>query len=66
MSAVFGVDEGYLLHDDGKVPEQVESELAPLRTMRRREVRNFAIRTLGPVDPAAMRAIAKILDEQAH
>ena len=32
--------------------------------LRRAEVRNFAARALGPVDPEALRAIAKILDEE--
>lgn len=63
IAGVFGVDPDYLLHEDGPVPEQIDAELNLLRSMRRAEVRNFAARTLGPVDPEALRAIAKILDE---
>jgi len=63
IAGVFGVNADYLIQDDGPVPEQVDAELNLLRSMRRAEVRNFAARTLGPVDPEALRAIAKILDE---
>lgn len=34
-----------------------------MRSRRRAEVRNFAARALGPVDPETLKAIAKILDE---
>jgi hypothetical protein len=63
IAGVFGVDPDYLLYDDGPVPEQVDAELTLLRSLRRAEVRNFAARALGPVDPEGLRAIAKILDE---
>lgn len=64
IATVFDVDPQYLLQDDGKLPERVEAELELVRTLRRHEVRNFAARALGPVDPEALRAIAKILDEE--
>ena len=63
IAAVFDVDPEYLLQEDGKLPERVEAELELIRSLRRAEVRNFAARALGPVDPEALRAIAKILDE---
>lgn len=63
IAGVFGVNPDYLLLEDGPVPEQVDAELTLLRSMRLKEVRNFAARTLGPVHPEALRAIAKILDE---
>ncbi|MET3172953.1 UNVERIFIED_ORG: transcriptional regulator with XRE-family HTH domain [Arthrobacter sp. UYCu721] len=63
IATVFDVDPEYLLQEDGKLPERVEAELELLRSLRRAEVRNFAARALGPVDPEALRAIAKILDE---
>jgi hypothetical protein len=63
IAAVFDVDPEYLLQEGGKLPERVEAELELIRSMRRAEVRNFATRALGPVDPEALRAIAKILDE---
>jgi hypothetical protein len=45
------------------MPQQVEVKLEQVRAKRRAEVRNFATRVLGPVDPEALSAIAKILDE---
>ncbi|MGY4541380.1 transcriptional regulator with XRE-family HTH domain [Arthrobacter sp. UYNi723] len=63
IAGVFDVDPEYLIQEDGKLPERVEAELELLRSLRRAEVRNFAARALGPVDPEALRAIAKILDE---
>ncbi|WP_242702110.1 hypothetical protein [Arthrobacter cavernae] len=63
IASVFDVDAEYLLQEGGKLPERVEAELELIRSMRRAEVRNFAARALGPVDPEALRAIAKILDE---
>lgn len=59
----FDVDPEYLLQDGGKLPQRVEAELNLIRSMRRAEVRDFASRALGPVDPEALKAIAKILDE---
>ena len=63
IASVFDVDPEYLIQEGGKLPERVEAELQLLRSMRRAEVRNFAARALGPVDPEALKAIAKILDE---
>lgn len=63
IATVFDVDPEYLLQEDGKLPRQVEAKLELLRNKRRAEVRNFAARALGPVDPEAVKAIAKILDE---
>lgn len=64
IASVFDVDPEYLLQDGGKLPERVEAELELIRSMRRAEVRNFAARALGPVDPEALKAITKILDEE--
>lgn len=63
IAEFFDVDPEYLLQEEGKLPERVEAELELIRSMRRAEVRNFAARALGPVDPEALKAIAKILDE---
>ncbi|TDK25937.1 hypothetical protein E2F48_11470 [Arthrobacter crusticola] len=65
LATVFDVDPEYLLQEDGKLPERVEAELERLRTLRRAEVRSFVARALGPVDPEALEAIAKILDDGA-
>lgn len=64
IAAVFDVDPEYLLQEDGKLPEAVEAELELIKTLRRAEVRNFAARALGPVDPQALKEIARILDEE--
>lgn len=63
LAVVFDVDPEYLRHEDSKLPEQVEAGLALLRHIRRKEVRQFASRALGPVDPKALRAIVRVLDE---
>lgn len=63
LAHVFDVDPEYLLQEDGPLPEQVEAELALLRSLRKAEVRNFAARALGPVDPELMKEIARLLDE---
>ncbi|MSR99592.1 hypothetical protein FYJ28_12260 [Arthrobacter sp. BL-252-APC-1A] len=65
MAEVFDVNPEYLLQEDGPLPERIEAELELLRSMRRAEVRNFAARALGQVDPEALRKIAQILDESA-
>lgn len=65
ISTVFDVEPEYLLREDGKLTERVEAELESLRILRRAKVRNFAARKLGPVDPEALKAIAKILAEGA-
>jgi transcriptional regulator with XRE-family HTH domain len=64
IASVFGVEADYLIQENGKLPERVEAELELLKSLRRAEVRNFAARALGPVDPKALLAIAKILDEE--
>lgn len=66
IATVFDVDPEYLLQEDGDMPHQVEAKLEQVRTKRRAEVRNFAAQALGPVDPEAFRAVAKILDEEAR
>ena len=64
IANVFDVDPEYLLQEDGKLPEQVEAELELLRALRRAEVRNFAIRALGPVDQKALTSIINILGNE--
>jgi transcriptional regulator with XRE-family HTH domain len=63
LAVVFDVDPEYLRHEDSKLPEQVEAGLALLRGIRRAEVRQFAARALGPVDPEALSAIVRVLVE---
>lgn len=63
IAKVFDVDPGYLLHEDAELPADVEAMLAQVRLKRLSEVRAFADRALGPVDPEGLRAITKILDQ---
>lgn len=65
LAAVFGVDPQYLLQEDGELPHQVEAKLEHIRVKRRAQVRNFAARALGLLDPETFRAVARILDEEA-
>jgi hypothetical protein len=65
IATVFDVDPEYLLQEDGPLPEQVEAELKLLLDMRRAEVRTFAARALGDLDPEALSAISKILEDNA-
>lgn len=74
LGEVFGVDPRYLVQEDGPLPQQVEQELATVRALRRAEVRNFAARALGQIDPEGLQAILEVIekneaaakDNQAH
>lgn len=66
IAAVFGVGPGYLLQEDGPLPEQVNAGLKLLISMRRAEVRTFAARALGDIDPETLSAIIKVLDNTAQ
>jgi hypothetical protein len=63
LAEVFGVDPGFLLHEDGPLPAQVERELKMLRSMRRAQVRDFAMRALGEIDPDGLQAILNVIEE---
>ena len=63
--ACCGHKEACACRAHGPLPERIEAELELLRSMRRAEVRSFAARALGQVDPEALRKIAQILDESA-
>ena len=63
LAVVFDVDAAYLLQDNTEHPKQVEAKLASVRRLRRAEVREVAVLALSDVDPEALHAICKLLDE---
>jgi hypothetical protein len=63
LGEVFGVDPRYLVQEDGPLPQQVEQELATVRALRRAEVRNFAARALGQIDPEGLQAILDVIEK---
>jgi hypothetical protein len=66
LGEVFGVDPRYLVQEDGPLPQQVEQELATVRALRRAEVRNFAARALGQIDPEGLQAILEVIEKDQH
>ncbi|MGM7777436.1 hypothetical protein ACSVHC_15655 [Arthrobacter sp. KNU-44] len=63
IATVLGVDPEYLLREDAKLPPQVEVMLPQVRIKRLYEVRDFATKALGRLDPEGLRAITTILDQ---
>lgn len=63
IATVFGVAPEYLLREDAKLPAQVEVRLPQVRIKRLYEVRDFATKALGRLDPEGLSAITKILDQ---
>jgi hypothetical protein len=63
LGNVFGVDPRYLVQEDGPLPQQVEQELHTVRALRRAEVRNFAARALGQIDPEGLQAILEVIEK---
>ena len=63
IATVFGVDPEYLLREDAKLPSQVEVMLPRVRIKRLYEVRDFATKALGRLDPEGLSAMRKILDQ---
>jgi hypothetical protein len=63
IATVFGLDPEYLLREDAKLPAQVEVMLPQVRIKRLYEVRDFATKALGRLDPEGLSAIRKILDQ---
>ena len=63
IADLFGVDRGFLLHKDGPLPDQVERELKMLISMRRAQVRDFAMRALGDIDPEGLQAILDVIEK---
>jgi transcriptional regulator with XRE-family HTH domain len=63
IAAAFGVEPEYLLREDAKLPAQVEVKLPQVRIKRLYEVRDFATKALGRLDPEGLSAMRKILDQ---
>jgi hypothetical protein len=63
IATVFGVDPEYLLREDAKLPAQVEVMLPQVRIKRLYEVRDFATKALGRLDPEGLSAMRKIPDQ---
>lgn len=63
VAKVFDVDPEYLLRGDAEMPADLEAALPQVRIMRRSNVREFAVKALGAVDPEALRTITKSLDQ---
>jgi hypothetical protein len=66
LGEVFGVDPEYLVQEDGPLPQQVEQELHTVRALRRAEVRNFAARALGQIDPEGLQAILEVIERNEN
>lgn len=66
LGEVFGVDPEYLVQEDGPLPQQVDQELATVRALRRAEVRNFAARALGQIDPEGLQAILEVIGKNEN
>ncbi|WLQ05686.1 hypothetical protein [Arthrobacter oryzae] len=64
LAEFFGVDPGYLLDDDGEVPDLVDAQLELLRTLRENRVRNFAARQLKGISPETLLRLRKVIDER--
>ncbi|MFJ5862455.1 hypothetical protein ACIQCM_13630 [Pseudarthrobacter sp. NPDC092439] len=63
IATVFDVAPEYLLREDAKLPAQVEAMLPRVRIKRLYEVRNFATKALGRLDPEGLSAITRVLDQ---
>ena len=65
LAEFFGVPAEYLTSSDSEIPERVEAQLGLLRTMRKNEVKSFALRSLGELyDAKSVEAIARMIDEE--
>ena len=62
LATVFDVHAGYLLDDDAGLSAESKASLPQVRLKRLAEVRDFAVKALGPVDPEGLKAITKVLD----
>lgn len=62
LATVFDVHSGYLLDDAAELPAELKALLPQVRLKRLAEVRAFAAKSLGTVDPDALKAIMTVLD----
>lgn len=64
LAKFFGVNESYLLDDNGDVPARVEAQMELLASMREKKVRNFAARQLDGLSPETLLQIRDIIDQR--
>jgi hypothetical protein len=63
LAEFFGVPGAYLVDPGSEMPDRVEAQLELLKTMRKNQVKSFALRALGEVyDAESVRSLAKLID----
>jgi hypothetical protein len=63
LAEFFGVPSAYLVDPGSEMPDRVEAQLELLKTMRKNQVKSFALRALGEVyDAESVRSLAKLID----
>jgi transcriptional regulator with XRE-family HTH domain len=65
LADIFGVPPSYLLESDPETPSRVEAQLSLLRSMRKQELKDFALRSLsGVYSQESVSALAKLIDTE--
>jgi hypothetical protein len=63
LAEFFGVPSAYLTDPGSEMPARVEAQLELLKTMRKNQVKSFALRALGEVyDAESVRSLEKLID----
>lgn len=63
LAEFFGVPGAYLTDPGSEMPTRVEAQLELLKTMRKNQVKSFALRALGEVyDAESVRSLEKLID----
>jgi len=63
LAEFFGVPGAYLTDPGSEMPARVEAQLELLKTMRKNQVKSFALRALGEVyDAESVRSLEKLID----
>lgn len=67
LAAYFDVDPDFLSGgDDAPMPAKVAAQLDLIRSMRAAKVKSYAARTLGDINPEALQAITRFLDNESN
>ncbi len=65
LAAIFEVDPSYLLDwDDPELPERILANRELIAAFRRNKIIKAAARSLGPLTPASISALSKIIDAE--
>lgn len=65
LAEVFEVDASYLLDwDDPELPERILANRELIAALRRNKIIKAAARSLGPLTPASINALSKIIDAE--